>query len=459
MWTRDYSTCNRRLEIWEDQEDEKNSVENNRKGFRFGFRNRYGGGIRNGDGDDEEQVGDDVGANADQGGLTVNEQMDYAVLGQRSKEIQTSKRFFDDIGGDDVEVDKMDDKDDKGQKDDKDQKDKNAGNGIDADEMNANKGSGTVCTPAVIPEGRASTTPMTAAQTCPSRFSPFSGPATASRLDGKMVPESSGICASRINPNTIWSINDYSNKAILHAINSTDGSVRPYPIARGKNYDYEDLACGPGPIPDVAYIYAADIGDNMARRGFKYFFGRLTWQPVIIYRVREPNLSTLQDSELTQWDKLEITYSDGPHNAEAMMIDPISRRIFIITKSSGSIWMSPREWGPGDAKMTFTKVGIIKTMPNFLTGIDISPDGKEIVVKFYTHIYYFCMGSRRYDTPGDAWQDIVDVLTMDSGIKVPYIEEPQGEALCFGPSFGQGIYTLSEAQDREFVPLLHHERL
>ena len=442
IWTRDYSTCNRRLEVREDQGDEEASTANNQKGFRWGFKNRFGGGD-----DDEEGVGDDIGAH-------TNDDMDYAVLGERSKEIKTSERVFDDISGDDiVEVDKN-------EKDQGDRnKDQKADDGIGADEMKANKESDLACTPAVIPEGRASTTPITATQTCPSKFSPFSGPVTVSRLDGKNVPESSGICASRINENIIWSINDYSNQATLHAVNSTDGSLRQYPIANGNNYDYEDIACGPGPIPDVAYVYAADIGDNMARRGFKYFFGRLTWQPVIIYRVREPNLSTLRDSELTQWDKLEITYSDGPHNAEATMIDPVSGRIFIITKSSGSIWMTPEPWGEGDAKMTLTKVGMIKTMPHSLTGMDISPDGKEIVVKFYTHIFYFCMGSRQYDNPEGAWQDIVDVLTMGDGIKVPYIAEPQGEALCFGSSFDEGIFTLSEAQDRELVPLFHHVRL
>ena len=443
MWTRDYSTCNRRLEVWEEQGDEEDSTANNQKGFRWGFKNRFGGGD-----EDEEGVGDDIGAH-------TNDDMDYAVFGERSKEIKTSERVFDDIGGDEIEVDKKDKNNDQ---DDKN-KDQKADDGIDADEMKANKENDKACTPAVIPEGRASATSMTATQTCPSKFSPFSGPVTVSRLDGKAVPESSGICASRINKNVIWTLNDYSNQATLHAVDPTDGSVRQYPIAGGSNYDYEDIACGPGPIPDVAYIYAADIGDNMARRGFKYFFGRLTWQPVIIYRVREPNLSTLQDSKLTQWDKLEITYSDGPHNAEAMMIDPVSRRIFIITKSSGSIWMTPGPWGEGDAKMTLTKVGMIKMMPHQLTGIDISPDGKEIVAKFYTHIIYFCLGDRQYNNPEDAWQEIARVLNTENGIQVPYIAEPQGEAVCFGSSFDEGIYTLSEAQDRELVPLIHHVRL
>ena len=162
---------------------------------------------------------------------------------------------------------------------------------------------------------------------------------------------------------------------------------------------------------------------------------------------------------MTRWEKLKLEYPDGPHNAEAMMIDPVSQRIIIISKSSGTIWMTPEHWGAGPARMTLIKVGSIKTMPDLLTGIDISPDGREIVVKFYNSIYYFCMGSRQYDKPEDSWQDIVDVLTMDDGTKVPYIEEPQGEAVCFGQSFDDGIYTLSESQGRPLVPLIHHERL
>ena len=306
---------------------------------------------------------------------------------------------------------------------------------------------------------RQSKSSMTAEQTCPSTISPFGGPNAVTQVDGQMVSESSGICASRINANVIWTLNDFTNGPILYAFDSIDGSVRQYPIAQGRNYDYEDIACGLGPIPNVGYIYAADIGDNLGKRGYSYFFGLKKWQPLRIYRIREPNLSTLQGSELTQWDELQLEYPDGPHNAEAMMIDPVSRRIFILTKSSGAIWMTPKEWGPGNGKMTLEMLGSIMKMPDSLTGIDISPDGKEIVVKFYNSIHYFCMGSRQHDKPEDAWQDIVAVLTTKDGIGVPYIQEPQGEAVCFGQNFEEGIYTLSESRGMALVPLFHYNRL
>ena len=430
IWTRDYSSCNRRLKI-SDKTKEDSPVEN-KMHTRWGIYKRFK--ARNffynegEDDEDEEEVGDDIGAHVHTDGLDDVAVLDYAVFGERSKEVRTSERtysFDDDIA---------------------------------ADEMDLNRVPTMTCAPDIVTAARHSTRIATP-QTCPSFFSPFGGPNTVTRLSGRTVPESSGICASRINENIIWTLNDHTNHHSLYAINSIDGSVQQYPIAKGNNYDYEDIACGPGPIPDVAYIYAADIGDNAAKRGKRYFSGRLLINPIIIYRIREPNLSTLRGSDLTRWEKLKLEYPDGPHNAEAMMIDPVSERIFIISKSSGTIWMTPEQWGAGPARMTLTKVGSIKTMPDLLTGIDISPDGREIVVKFYNSIHYFCMGSRQYDNPEDSWQDIVNVLANVDGIKVPYIEEPQGEAVCFGQSFDDGIFTLSESQGMELIPLLHYERL
>lgn len=420
IWTRDYSKCKRRLgKKEEDYKDKNNLTTTNKKGRHWGLKNRFQGGASTTRNKDEE-TGDDI----DRG-------IDYTVTERKKKiddeEMKTSKRDFDLENGE-TELDQF-----KGVK---------------------------TCTPEVIPIGRQSAL-MTEDQTCPSKACPFGGPNAVAQLDGHIISESSGICASRINPNIIWTLNDFQNYPILYAIDSLDGSVKKYPITNGNNYDYEDLACGPGPIPGVGYIYVADIGDNMARRGTTFFFGLRKWFPVVIYRMREPYLSTLKEPELTQWDELQLEYPDGPHNAEAMMIDPVSRRIFVITKSSGTIWMIPREWGTGHATMTLEMVGSIKKMPNPLTAIDISPDGKEIVVKFYNSIHYFCMGTRQYDKPEDAWQDIVhvDVLTVENGIKVPYIEEPQGEGICFGQSFDHGIYTLSESQGMTLVPLLHYERL
>lgn len=431
IWTRDYSTCNRRRRT---RSLEEETFANTKKGVRGAPRRRAqqednenaddveedgyfdSDEIRTSYRDDEDGVGDDVGEHANDPFYVVPAEYDdneYDAITKESKEIRTSELEQD---GDIAEDKKV-----------------------------------TTCVPATIPVGRQSTS-ITAAQTCPSSSSPFGGPVTVAEVNGRIVPESSGICASHVNPNTIWVHNDYSNHHSLFAVSTIDGSVRRYPISGGKNFDYEDIACGPGPIPGKGYVYIADVGDNYARRTW-------AWNPPTIYRVREPYLDTLEETSLTKWDKLELRYTDGPHNVEAMMIDPVSGRIIILTKSSGTIWITPMKWGFGNDSMTLQKVGRIKQMPDRLTGMDISPDGKELVVKFYDSINYYCMGTRQYNNPDGAWQDIVNVLQQNDGIPVPYNEEPQGEAVCFGQDFNSGLYTLSEARGASTFPLINHERL
>ena len=437
VWDRDYSSCNRRR-----LEEESATTITKKKGVRGASHRRAQNGddVQQGDGDfdsdeiitsfrdDEEGVGDDIGGDKNDPFEYVPpgyDDIEYDAITDKSNEFKTSEREYDDED-DDIDGDKKD-------KDDK------------------NKNNAKTCVPAVLPVARQSAALMTT-QICPSSASPFGEPATVAQVNGRIVPESSGICSSHINPDTIWAHNDYSNHHSLFAISTIDGSVRRYPIANGKNFDYEDIACGPGPISGRGYIYVGDVGDNYARRTW-------AWNPMTIYRVQEPNLKTLKENSLTKWDKLELRFTDGPHNCEAMMIDPVSQRIFILTKSSGTIWVTPQKWGVGDAKMTLQKVGRIKKMTDSVTGMDISPDGRELVVKFYDSIHYFCMGTRQYMNPVNAWRDVVDVLQNNDGISVPYREEPQGEAVCFGPNFGAGLYTLSEARGAAQFPLIRHARL
>jgi len=414
---------------------EEDSPSTKKKGIRGASRRRaQNGDDANNDGnfdsdeiktsyrdDENEDVGDDVGG--DNRGpfdyVPPGDDIEYEAITRRSNEIETSKREDEDINEDKKDKDK-------------------------------NKNVATMCIPAVLPVARQSTA-MTTAQICPSSGSPFGEPVAVAQVSGSLVPESSGICASHINPNTIWAHNDFSNHHSLFAISTIDGSVRRYPIVNGKNFDFEDISCGPGPIEGRGYVYVADIGDNNARRTW-------AWNPMTIYRVQEPNLSTLKEAGLSKWDKLELRFTDGPHNCEAMIFDPVSGRIIIVTKSSGTIWVTPQKWGEGSTSMTLQKVGRIKRMSGAITGMDISYDGKELVVKEYGSIRYFCMGTRQYDNPWSAWQDIVDVLQNNDGIYVPYNSEPQGEAVCFGQNFNAGLFTLSEAVGKQSFPLIHYPR-
>lgn len=64
---------------------------------------------------------------------------------------------------------------------------------------------------------------------------------------------------------------------------------------------------------------------------------------------------------------------------------------------------------------------------------DISPNGQEVLIKTYHKIFYWNVGHRR---------DYVAAL-MAPPTQVPYIQEHQGESVCWDPN-GSGYYTISE---------------
>ncbi|HUR11580.1 MAG TPA: hypothetical protein VM012_09445, partial [Flavitalea sp.] len=77
----------------------------------------------------------------------------------------------------------------------------------------------------------------------------------------------------------------------------------------------------------------------------------------------------------------------------------------------------------------------------------LSPDGKEILLKTYTNIYYF---------KRNEGASLLDALKSQP-VTVDYVTEPLGEAIAFGRD-GKGIYTLSEKGTAATVNLFYYQR-
>lgn len=78
-------------------------------------------------------------------------------------------------------------------------------------------------------------------------------------------------------------------------------------------------------------------------------------------------------------------------------------------------------------------------------GGDISPNGREVVLRTHHKIYYWMVSNGEYLT----------TLNITEPTEVPQIDEPQGEAVAWDAR-GEGYYTLSE---REKQPLYYFRRL
>ena len=256
-------------------------------------------------------------------------------------------------------------------------------------------------------------------------------------IENDDIQEASGIVASLTNDNVIWTHNDSGDSNRIFAMNTQGKHIGEYFLNDSQNRDWEDIAIGPGPEEGLHYLYVGDIGDNFSENDIKH-----------IYRVIEPKLNSSSNFNSIQLDGIEsisFQYEDGNRDAETLIIDPLTKDIIIISKREATavhIYSIPF---PQDTDTILT-ANLIMTKdfyPNdnfatsqWIVGGDISHDGKEILVKSYTDIFYFSRTSN---------QSFYDALNNEE-IKFPYITEPQGEAICWDANL-DGYYTLSEEAD------------
>ncbi len=187
--------------------------------------------------------------------------------------------------------------------------------------------------------------------------------------DGRLT-ESSGLAASRLHRGVLWTHNDSGGRPELFAVDSRGRTVARVAVRGAFAADWEALAPGRDPAGRPA-LYVGDIGDNGERRG-----------SVLVYRVPEP--TSLGDGSV-QATAFRFRYPDGAHNAETLLVDPRTQRIYIVTKSGdgGEIYAAPSNPVPGRT-MTLTRVA--GGAPRIITDGTFLPDGR-IVLRDYTKGY------------------------------------------------------------------------
>lgn len=246
------------------------------------------------------------------------------------------------------------------------------------------------------------------------------------------IVEASGIADSKANPGHLWVLEDSGNKPLLHLLKADGTVVKSLFVHSAWNWDWEDLALSTGPEPGKNYLYIADIGDNVRNR-LEYS----------IFRCEEP---LAKADTVFQPDRIAFVFPDGNHNSEAMLVDPATKDIFIITKTDDRSGIYKLVFPYSTTRLNqVEKVGELSY--NFATGAAISTDGKDIVVKTYGDIFYY---------PHAAGGSIAQSLSK-TPVKLPYQIEPQGEAICFAVD-NSGYYTISEKALASVVKLYYYRR-
>lgn len=261
--------------------------------------------------------------------------------------------------------------------------------------------------------------------------SPFEAGKELGINTNKHLKEASGLAASVRYPGHLWTHNDSGHPAEIFLLDSLGHTRAEFSLEGIKNRDWEDIAMGPGG-DSTNYLYVGDIGDNNAQYKVK-----------MIYCVEEPSLEHI--GALPVADTLIVRLSDHPHDTEALMVDPVSRNLYLVTKREKEAWLYEIPFPFQTDTLVAQRVTALP-IRHIVAG-DISRDGSEILIKSYDHIYYW----KRL--PG---QSIPDALKA-APVKLTYEREPMGESIAWAVD-ASGFYTLGENGKGERGRLYFYKR-
>ncbi|ADB37230.1 hypothetical protein [Spirosoma linguale] len=269
----------------------------------------------------------------------------------------------------------------------------------------------------------------------------FTSDPTVAPVAPGQIDEASGMVDSRSQPGNIWIEQDSGSPAEL-ALLGYDGTVKgKISVPSIQNRDWEELSVGPGPKDGTNYLYIGDIGDNNAQ-----------YETCQIYRIPEP--ANLQSPiAVSDIGRIDFRYPLGPRDAEAMFVDPQTKDIYIISKREEKVHLYGLAYPQStNSLITAQDFGELPSfgggLPNYVTGASISPDGREILLRTYTSMYYW---------KRDAGQSIADAMQYGTRRSLAIRLEPQGEAVCFDKD-AKGFFTISEKANAASVNLYYYAK-
>jgi hypothetical protein len=242
-----------------------------------------------------------------------------------------------------------------------------------------------------------------------------------------IINEISGIADSKLNPGYIWAEEDGGNLPQLYLISHLGKLNKTIFLKDAVNRDWEEMQLSAGKI------YIGDIGDN-----------NRVYEEYHFYCFNEPSVSI---DTIALFDKIRFKYSDGPHDAEAFLIDPQTRDIIIITKRDNPSLLFKISFPYSTTGLNIaTPVGSLSI--SGVVGAALSPNSDEILIKTYFSIARF--GRKQGES-------IAQALQSASTIIAGYKAEPQGEAIGFSLD-NKGFFTLSEKGFASSVNLYYYRR-
>ena len=221
-------------------------------------------------------------------------------------------------------------------------------------------------------------------------------------IDARIIPEGSGIIASRRYPGIYWTHSDSGNEAAVYAITREGRLVAKFAV-NARNEDWEDIA-----TDDAGHLYIAATGNNSRKRTV-----------VQVLRLDEPDphagSGTLRPDRV--WN---LSFPEHAFNAEALFIH--HGQGYLISKVAdqqpASLYQFPLD--DSNRSLTLRKQA---TLPirSPVTAADISPDGDRIAILSVEELCIF-----------DVADDVSRLATV-APARIPLVLPNRLEGCCFAP--------------------------
>ncbi|WP_344217949.1 hypothetical protein [Kribbella sancticallisti] len=224
------------------------------------------------------------------------------------------------------------------------------------------------------------------------------------------MDESSGLAKSAKYEGIWWTVNDSGDTARVFGVDA-QGKVRAVLKFGAKVRDVEAIA-----VDRDGTIYIADIGDNEASRDM-----------IEVFTIPEP--AELGDTEGIKYHRYDFEYPDGAHDAETLLIEPKTSRLYFVTKvkkKPGAFYAAP-ETPSREGTNKLTKVADAPAAPQGITDGTFLPDGKSVVLRTYL------------DVATVTWGETPTVVARAA------TQIAQGESVAIGPT-GSEILVGSEGR-------------
>lgn len=217
------------------------------------------------------------------------------------------------------------------------------------------------------------------------------GGAPVLRFGDPAIVESSGLAVTpTVRGALVHTVNDSGDSGRVFTVDTATGGTVGVTSWDGDPVDVEALApAGRG------HVWVGDIGDNRRVR-----------DSVEVLRVPVgPGERTVAP------EAYELVYPDGAHDAEALLADPLTGRLHVVTKGvfSGTVYAAPRRLR-ADRPNRLVEVA---AAPGLVTDATFLPGGGGVVVRTYSSAHL---------TAYPSWQPVVSW-------QLP--EQDQGEGIAY----------------------------